>query len=126
MNEIQNRNEIPTVTSLSKTGVSAVGYGAAGIFLLILNAVTGPVILAFIVGGLVCLLGLGSLRSKNPTDRKVGLLITAAGILTILSKIPIPVIAPLSNILLGIGAFGLLALGIWNGIKFIIGLKKRS
>jgi len=126
MNEIQKRDDIPTVTSLSKTGVSAVGYTAAGIFLLILNAVTGSVIPAFIIGGLVCFFGIGSLRSKNLTDKRVGILITAAGVLTILSKIPIPFIEGFSSVLLRIGAVGLLAFGIWNGIKFFLGLKKRS
>jgi hypothetical protein len=48
----------------------------------------------------------------------------AAGVLALLSKIP--VIAPVAGTLLAIGAFGLLALVIINGIKFFIGLKKRS
>jgi hypothetical protein len=125
MYEIEKSNSsFPSTTNLSKIGVKAVGYTAAGIFVLILNAF--PVWLGLIAGGLVCLLGIGSMRSKDLTDKKAGIIITTAGVLTVLSKVGIPLIAPVSQVLLGIGVFGLLALGIWNGIKFIIGLKKRS
>jgi len=126
MNEIERRSDIPTTSSLSKMGIRAVGYSAAGIFVFILNAVTGSIVPALVIGGLVCLFGFASLSSKNSTDKKAGIIIVAAGALTILSKIGIPLITPLSGTLLGIGAFGLLALGIWNGIKFFLGLKKRS
>jgi hypothetical protein len=124
MYEIEKRDNIPSASSLSKTGVRAVGYTAAGIFVLVLNAF--PNWLGLIAGGLVCLLGLGSLRSNDLTEKKAGIVIVTAGILTVLSKVGIPLIAPVSQVLLGIGIFSLLALGIWNGIKFIIGLKKRS
>ena len=126
MNEIVTRDEIPSASSLSKLGVSAVGYTAAGVFLVILGAISTHWIPGIIAGGIVTLIGLGSFTSKNLTDRRAGLVLTAAGILTVLSKIPFPVIQPFSKILLGIGAFGLLALGVINGIKFFIGLKKRS
>ncbi|MCL2209999.1 MAG: hypothetical protein FWC19_07820 [Treponema sp.] len=127
MYEIEKRNnDIPSVSKLSKLGVSAVGYTAGGIFLFILNAVTTSVIPGLIIGGLVFIFGLSSFLSKDPADKKAGFIITAAGILTIISKIKIPFLAPLSGAILGIGAVGLLALGIWNGIKFFIGLKKRS
>jgi len=126
MNDIEKRNNIPSTSSLSKLGVSAVGYCAAGIFILILNSVVRSTWPGIIVGGIVCLFGIGTLKSKDPADKKAGLIITAAGALTVLSRINIPFITPVSSFLLGIGAFGLLALGIWNGIKFILGLKKRS
>ena len=126
MNEIERRDEIPSTTSLSKTGVSAVGYTAAGIFLMILNAVSSLTIPGLIVGGIVGLFGIRSIASKDPADKRAGLVLTAAGALTVLSKIPIPFIQGISGFMLGAGAIGLLGLGIWNGIKFLIGLKKRS
>ena len=126
MKDIMNRNEVPSASSLTKTGLKAIGYGAAGIFLIILNTVTQSVWPGLIVGAIVCLFGFGSLRSRYSTDRKAGIILTTAGALTILSKTGIPLIAPFSSTLLGIGAVGLLVLGIWNAIKFVLGLKKRS
>jgi hypothetical protein len=64
--------------------------------------------------------------SKDPANKKTGAIITAAGVLVLLSKIRIPFIAPVSATLLSIGGIGLFAMGIINGIKFLIGLKKRS
>ena len=126
MFEIEKRkNDIPSASQLSKTGVSAVAYIAGGIFLYILNAVTGSSFIpGLIIGGIVFLFGLSAFTSKDSADKKAGLVITAAGALAMISKIPI--LGILSKAALGLGAFGLLALGIWNGIKFFIGLKKRS
>jgi len=126
MNEIEKRENIPSTSSLSKTGVRAVGYTAAGIFLIILNIVTRAFWPGLIIGAIIAFFGIGSLRSKDPADKRAGIIITAAGLLTVLSKIPIPFIQGLSGVLLGIGAVGLIIVGIWNGIKFIIGLGKRS
>jgi len=126
MFDIQKGSNFPSTSSLSKTGVKAVGYTVAGIFISILIAVTESIWPAMIIGSIVCLLGIGSLSSRDKTDKKAGLIITIAGALTILSRTNIPVITSISGALLGISAFGLLAMGIWNGIKYIIGLKKRS
>ena len=127
MNEIEKRNDnIPSASSLSKLGVKAVAYSAAGIFLFILNAVTGATWPGLIIGGIVCLFGIGSFMSKDLADKKAGIVITLAGGLTVLSKIKIPFISGFSGVLLGIGAVGLLALGIVNAVKFFRGLKKRS
>jgi len=126
MGDIMRRDEIPSASSLSKLGVSAVGYTAAGIFLVILGVVSSNPIVGIIAGGIVTLFGFGSFTSKDLADRRAGLVLLTAGVLTILSKIPIPFFQPFSKVLLGIGAFGLLALGVVNGIKFLIGLKKRS
>jgi hypothetical protein len=79
-----------------------------------------------IAGAVVAVVGLGAFFSKDPQDRKPGLLITAAGLLGILAKAPIPPLRPFAGFALGIGAVGLLALGIWKGIQFLRGLKSRS
>jgi hypothetical protein len=126
MKDIEKRDEIPSTAVLSKLGVSAIGYTAGGIFLFLLNIFARFRGLGLIIGGIVCLLGIGSYLSKDPADKKAGLLITAAGALTVLSKTGIPFITGISGVLLSIGAFGLLALGIVNAIKFFAGLKKRS
>jgi hypothetical protein len=126
MNDIEKKDNIPSRSSLSKLGVTAVGYAAGGIFLFLLQFFAGMRGLGLVVGAAVCLLGIGSFTSKDPADKKAGAIITAAGALTILSRVGIPAVKALSGTLLSIGAVGLLALGIINGIKFLIGLKKRS
>jgi len=124
--EIERKDEIPSTSSLSKLGISAIGYAAGGVFLFLLNIFARFKVFGLIIGGIVCLIGIGSLMSKDPADRKAGFLITAAGALTILSKARIPFLTAISGTLLSIGAIGLLALGVINAIKFFIGLKKRS
>ena len=126
MNEIQKRDEIPSTSSLSKLGITAIGYSAGGIFLFLLQAISRWRGLGLVVGAIVCVVGITSLLSKDPDDKKAGVVIAAAGALTVLSKTNIPLITAVSGTLLSIGALGLLAMGIWNGIKFFLGLKKRS
>jgi hypothetical protein len=126
MNGIQRRDSIPSTSRLARFGVTAVGYTAAGIFLFVLQAIASFRVLGLIAGAVVCIIGFASLKSRDPADKRAGAIITAAGVLTVLSMTGIPFFARVSGTLLSIGAVGLLALGIWNGIKFFIGLKKRS
>jgi hypothetical protein len=129
MNDIIKREEkdaIPSTSKLSKLGITAVGYSVGGVLLFVLQAVSRFRALGLIVGGVVCIFGITALLSKDPADRKPGAIVTAAGALAVLSKSGIPFITAASGTLLSIGALGLLAAGIWNGIKFLLGLKKRS
>jgi hypothetical protein len=126
MNEIEKRGEYPTTSYLAKLGLTAVGCTAGGIFLFILQAISRFRVLGLIVGAAACVLGIVSLTSKDPEDRKPGAIITAAGVLAVLSRTGIPLLRTAAGTLLSIGAVGLLAMGIWKGIKFFIELKKRS
>jgi hypothetical protein len=85
-----------------------------------------PLPVGIIAGVVVALVGVGALLSRDPEDRKPGMIITLAGILAVIAKSPIPVLRNFAGILLGIGAVGLLAMGIWKGLKFLKGLKSRS
>jgi hypothetical protein len=76
------------------------------------------------VGAIVCALGISAMTSKDRSDHKPGLIIASAGVLVFLSKVR--VFAPIAGTLLSIGAVGLLAMGLLNGIKFLIGLRNRS
>jgi hypothetical protein len=126
MNDIEPSESFPSTSELSRQGVSAAGFIAGGLFLFVMQALARFRILGLLLGVLVCVAGVLSLLSKDPGDRKPGALITAAGVLVILSKAGIPLIKAAAGTLLSIGALGLLAAGIWNGIKFFRGLKKRS
>jgi hypothetical protein len=126
MNEynLERKDDIPSTSSLSKLGITAIGYTAGGIFLFLLQAFARLRGLGLVAGAVVCVVGIVSLMSKDTADKKAGAIITSAGVLVLLSKIP--GIAPAAATLLSIGGIGLLAMGIINGIKFLIGLKKRS
>ena len=126
MNDIDRKDGYQPTSVLAKQGLSAIICGAGGIFLFILQIVSRFRVVGLIAGVAICIVGIFSLKSKDPTDWKPGAVITTAGILCVLSKTGIPFIREISGTLLSIGAVGLLALGIINGIKFLIGLKKRS
>jgi predicted membrane protein len=126
MNDIEKRNEIPSQSSLTKRGLSAIFCAAGGVFLFVLQIISRFRVLGLIIGVVVSVFGIAALMSKDPNDRKPGLVITAAGVLTVLSKTGIPFVRTISGTLLAIGAVGLLAAGLWNGIKFFMGLRKRS
>jgi hypothetical protein len=122
MNDIERRGGYTPTSVLAKQGVAAVGSLIGGAGLLILSAL--PPVVGIIAGAVVGVIGVGAMMSKDPEDRKPGIIVAAAGGLSILSKIGI--VRPLAGTLLGIGAIGLLAIGVWNGIKFLKGLKSRS
>jgi hypothetical protein len=109
-------------TVLAKQGMTAVGGIVGGVALFIMRAL--PPLIGIVAGVAVGVIGIGGILSKDPEDRKPGLLAAAAGALSILARIGI--IRPLAGTLLGISALGLLAMGIWNGVKFLKGLKGRS
>jgi hypothetical protein len=119
MNDIE-----PYVSSsaLSKQGITAIGGIVCGAALLILGGL--GTIAGIVAGAAVGIFGLSTLASKDPTDRKPGAIIAGAGALTIVSKIPL--LGALAKPILGVGALALLGIGIWNGIKFLKGLKSRS
>ncbi len=124
MYEIQKKDDIPSTSSLSKLGIAAVGCTVGGVFLILLQIFSRLRGLGLVAGGIVCVFGIVSLMSKDAADKKAGAVITAAGALVLLSRIPL--IAPIASTLLTIGTVGLLAMGIINAVKFLIGLKKRS
>jgi hypothetical protein len=125
MNDLE-KSPVPART-LEKQGFAAVANLAGGLFLLVLNVVGGRFpIVGVILGAAAGVLGLAALLSKDREDRKPGLIMTAGGILEILSRTGAALFRPLAGTLLSIGAFGLIALGVWNGIKFLKGLRSRS
>jgi hypothetical protein len=128
MNEIEKKDTGFTPTSvLAKQGVAAVGFIAGGILTLVMMTLGARfrivgLILSVLIGGA----GVSGLLSKDREDKKPGMILAAAGALELISLFGISVTRPLAGGLLGIGAIGLIALGIWKGIKFLTGLKSRQ
>ncbi|GHT98607.1 hypothetical protein FACS1894142_5150 [Spirochaetia bacterium] len=125
MNDIVPEHQTPT-NVLAKQGVAAIGNLIGGVGLLVMNVLPRPVGLG--LGAVLLIVGIASLRSKDQADRRPGLIVTIAGALSVLARAGanLPLIPALSGTLLSVGAVGLLAMGIWNGIKFLKGLKSRG
>jgi len=110
---------IPTNT-VAKYGVYMVaGIGGAIILLALKNIAW----LGIIVGAVVLFLGIGVISAKNTKDTFPGVLCVAAGVLAILSSLPL---GGFSRLLLWLGVLALLIVGIWNGVKFVLSIKSRS
>jgi hypothetical protein len=125
MNDLIPGEEYTPTNVLAKRGVSAVACLAGGVGLLVLAALGARFpIVGIAAGAVLGVVGIGAVISKDPDDRKPGLVVLAAGILSVLSRVP--VVRAFAGTLLGVGALGLLAAGIWNGVRFFTELKKRA
>jgi hypothetical protein len=126
---IPDRGTYTPTSVLAKYGVTAVGGIAGGGLLFIMGAL--PAAVGLIAGAVVGIVGISALRSKDPDDRKPGVIISFAGALTVLSSLAkitkfAEPLGALAGALLNISGIALLIIGIWNGVKFFKGLKKRS
>jgi hypothetical protein len=124
MYDLERKEQEISPSVLSKQGLNAVICAGAGVGIFILQLISRLKIVGLVAGVAVCVIGISALLSKDPSDKKPGAVITAAGALVLLSKIN--VLAPVAGTLLSIGAVGLIVIGIYNGIKFLSGLKRRS
>jgi len=111
---------------LVKQGTSAIVYVCGGIYLLLLAFGAKFPLLQIILSLTALVIGIGALFSKEREDKKPGLIILAAGIMGLVMRFGIPVLKPFAAFFLGLGGLGLLAAGIWKGIKFLLGLRSRQ
>jgi hypothetical protein len=119
------KDNTPTKKDLSKTGVSGVLQLTGGIVLSIISVL--PTLLSTAAGGALAILGLAGIASKDKEDKKTGLILTAAGAAAILARHGvIPLLKAAGATALHVGAFVFIGLGIFNIVKFALGLKKRS
>jgi hypothetical protein len=114
----------PSPRNLARRGLSAVGFLAAGAGLFVMGSLPG--IVGIVAGAAACFFGIGSAFSHDRADRMGGSVLFAGGALTLLAKLRIPILAGLSSVVLSVGAVACIGLGIWNGIKFLRGLKDRG
>ncbi|MDR2184721.1 MAG: hypothetical protein LBO80_03500 [Treponema sp.] len=125
---IPDRGNYTPTSVLAKQGVTAIGGIAGGVLLFIMGAFPVAGLIAGAVAGIA---GIFVLRSRDPDDRKPGVIISFAGALTVLSSLAkitkfAGSLGALAETLLNISGAALLIMGIWNGIKFFRGLKRRS
>ncbi|MDR2515988.1 MAG: hypothetical protein LBC88_01250 [Spirochaetaceae bacterium] len=125
MNDLVDEEKYVPTDILAKRGVAAVASLAGGAGLLVLGAL--PPVMGIAAGAIAVFVGIGAAFSRGNeggADRKGGVMVTAAGILAILAKLPLS--RTLAAPLLGLGAAVLIGFGVWNGIKFLKGLKSRT
>ena len=111
---------------LVRQGTSAITYIVGGVFLVILTFGGRFPILGIILSLAALVLGIIALFSRDRDDKKPGLVVTFAGVLGLVMRFGIPELKPFAGFILGLGGLGLLAAGIWKGIKFLWGLKSRQ
>jgi hypothetical protein len=124
MNDVEKQGYTPT-NVLAKQGVSAIGNIVGGALILAMLMLSRISILGLVMGLVIGGFGVSGLLSKDPEDKRPGLILTAAGVLELVFLSPIRFLRPVAGILLGITALGLLAMGIVKGVKFLKGLKSR-
>ena len=110
---------------LVKQGIAAVAHLAGGVFLIIMTMGAGRGFFGIVLSLAALVLGIGALLSKDREEKKPGVILAVAGILGMIMRFRIPLLQPIAGTLLGLGAIGLFAIGIWKGIKFLLGLKSR-
>ncbi|MDR2049357.1 MAG: hypothetical protein LBP69_07865 [Treponema sp.] len=115
-------NDIVPVNKVARRGVAALGGIVGGIVLFILGSL--PPVAGIIAGAVIGVAGIAVLSSKDPGDKLPGLVTVAAGALAVVSRFPL--VGSTARFLLGAGAVALLALGVWNAVKFFKGIKSRS
>ncbi|MCL2478947.1 MAG: hypothetical protein FWF22_05555 [Treponema sp.] len=127
MNDIVPEKEPVPTNIVAKHGVTAIGQIAGGILFLIMHIFSArlpPLGIVFgLLGGGI---GLSGMLSKDPADKKPGVILFIAGVLKLIFHVGPPVIRPFAGSLLTIASLILLALGIFNGIKFLKGLNSRK
>ncbi len=106
---------------LVKQGMKGVGGIVGGGALLLLSSLGGVV--GWIIGGVLTAVGLGISTSRD--DRVAGLITAGAGVLTLVSQLPVPLLGGIAGWLMGVGGVGLIVAGGYSLIKFFVNLSKR-
>jgi hypothetical protein len=123
MGDIAEKNT--SSRSLSKIGVSAVLQLAGGAVLAVLGVL--PPLVSAAAGAVLAVVGLTEIASRDRTDKKIGWVLTASGVAAVLSKYGfIRSLKAAGGLALTAGAAALIGLGIFNAVRFVIGLKKHS
>ena len=127
MNDIVPEKEPVPTNVVAKHGVTAIGQIAGGILFLVMHIFSArlpPLGIAFgLLGGGI---GLSGILSKDPEDKKPGIILFIAGILKLVFHVGPGFIRPFAGVMLTITSLILLALGLFNGIKFLKGLNSRK
>lgn len=119
MNDLVPRDKLVRLGTRGAAGVAGgIGVSLLGLF----SQGAGLSIPGIIVGGLVIFLGASVMRDHG--ERLTGAGTAVIGGVTVAASLPL--IGGLGGGLLGISGLGLLGMGIYNLVRFFMGIKKRS
>ncbi|MDR0383018.1 MAG: hypothetical protein LBH50_03430 [Spirochaetaceae bacterium] len=110
---------------LSKIGVSAILQFAGGAVLAVLGVL--PPLISAAAGVVLTALGLSGIASRDKEDKKIGGILAVSGAAAILARYGvISMLKAAGRMVLFTGAAALIGLGLFNIVRFVLGLKKRS
>lgn len=110
---------------LSKIGVSAILQFAGGAVLAVLGVL--PPLISAAAGVVLTVLGLSGIASRDKEDKKIGGVLAVSGAAAILARYGvISMLKAAGRMVLFTGAAALIGLGLFNIVRFVLGLKKRS
>ncbi|MDR2480887.1 MAG: hypothetical protein LBD07_01150 [Spirochaetaceae bacterium] len=117
-----------STTELARFATNAI-FGISGCVIFaaakfFINVLIGPV--GMVIGGIAAILGLTGLFSADKNDRRDGLTVFVTGALFVIIAAELGPVRFFAGYLLSAGAFMSFAFGVWNGIRFLIGFKRRS
>ncbi|GMO52364.1 MAG: hypothetical protein Ta2G_10300 [Termitinemataceae bacterium] len=116
-----------TEKELSNRGVSAVLGIAGGVALFVLSILITKLFapLGMVLGVLITGLGISGIFSKSKQDRKPALFTTLVGAVLFLSSGKVfPLISTFAGTILSVCSFASFGIGLYNGVRFLLGLKK--
>ena len=90
-----------------------------GIYILAIAIAARFPFIGILLSGFAIAYSLGAIMSKTQEDKKRGLVMLAAGVLGLLSRFSPAIIRVIAMTALNMGAIGLIATGIWSGVKFL-------
>ena len=125
MSDFKGEDHYPSTASLEGFRNAAIFYFSGGLILAVIQFVARQWFIALVAGVVISAVGVGWLMANNPNNKKTGALITAVGIIVMLSKTPIKILTVVMGTLLSITTMGFLVLGVRNIVRYFIAQNRR-
>ena len=116
----------PSTESLAILRKTALIYLASGFGLAVLQFFGRIRFVGLAAGAILLAVGIGWLMANNPTNKKIGAIITGVGILLLLSRFGIYLLMVVAQTALNIVTIGLLVMGLKTLIRYFFAASKRS
>ncbi|MCL2070294.1 MAG: hypothetical protein FWH19_04835 [Treponema sp.] len=124
-------DEDETITIIPKEELDrqkkeAIAHMLGGVILMLITSGVRFRLPGIVLSSMALFFGLRGLFSHEHKDKKPPIVMTSAGILGLLIQFGPPMFRPFAVFILGLGAIGLFALGLWKGIIFLLNQKGRK
>ena len=125
MSDSEKEKWSPSTETLTRLRNTAIFNFAIGLALTVVQFFARQWIIALVAGVIICAVGVGWLMANNPSNKKTGMLITAMGVVVMLSRTPFKPLSVVMGTVLYIAALSFLVLGVKNLIAYLIAQGKR-